>query len=235
LLLDLFKKPKFNGMEIPSRVILGDYKEKELLKDAYSFCYQETDKLSLNLHLFAPQGHTPESQTPIVVFFHGGLWDTSMPTQLASQAIHFSQRGLVSCLVEYRVSNVHGTDMTAAQEDVSEAMNYLRLNASGFGLNPEQFILCGAAGGGMLVLNEVLTNESTANSCKGIHLLGPISDLSTREHLEQFSLDKKSAKELSPLKLLPKKELPDCLILHGKSDRLVNSDQSIRRCRSPLL
>ena len=83
----------------------GEARDRELLKDAHSFIYFDSPHGDLAAHFFVPHDHNPDTdRRPIFIFFHGGLWDSSLPTQMVPHCLHFAMRGAVTVTVEYRTS-----------------------------------------------------------------------------------------------------------------------------------
>ena len=63
--------------------------------------YKQTAARPLYLYSLAPTGF--DSPRPAIVFFFGGGWVSGSIDQFDDQAAHFTERGLVSILVDYRV------------------------------------------------------------------------------------------------------------------------------------
>ena len=75
--------------------LIGQARQRELLKSATSFPYSETPEGPLHGHFFAPPGFEPGDKRPLVLFLHGGLWDSAMATQFVPHCLYFAERGAV--------------------------------------------------------------------------------------------------------------------------------------------
>jgi len=62
---------------------IGEARDRELLKNATTRVYRETDQGDVCAHVFfPPEGSgAPAEGRPAMIFFHGGFWDVAMPTQ----------------------------------------------------------------------------------------------------------------------------------------------------------
>ncbi len=209
----------------PITAPLSEERERELLKDAQSYFYQVEDGLELVAHCFFPPNHDASMAAPAIVFFHGGLWDVSMPTQFAPHCMHFASRGMVAVAVEYRVATKHQASPEDAIEDAQMAMLWLRHNHATLGIDPNRIIAAGAASGAHMALSlamlpEVLEVDGFTARPLGVIALSAIVNTGKKgaEH-ERFRDAKKAHKE-SPSNNI-RKGLPASLIIHGKSDTIV--------------
>ena len=217
---------------------LGEARDRELLKDAHSYVYYESPQGPLTAHFYLPEGHNPEAaHLNCILFLHGGLWDASMPTQFVPHCHHFSTRGCVAVTVEYRVFNKHRTNPMEAMEDVRMAIGFLKQNASIIGIDPERIIVVGAGSGGQLALTAAL--QSNVGNTEGLDLkpaavaaYSAIVDTTPKGIGHERFPTPKEAKESSPTTHLPAKDLPPCLLLHGRNDRVAPFDHITKFSKS---
>ena len=201
---------------------IGEARDKEILKDASTYVYQTRTQGDVQAHVFLPEKPTTGLR-PAIVFFHGGLWDASMPTQFVPQCLHFASRGAVAVAAETRTFNKHGTGALEAVEDARALIVWLRENAEMFQIDPDKVIVGGASGGAYLALMTALPKEKDLElNCRpqALILFSALVNTSMKGTTapERFP-DLKSAKKLSPLALVRGK-LPPMLFFHGKSDRI---------------
>jgi len=200
-------------------------RDLELLEDAESYAYHSVDGAQLAAHCFFPEGHQTTESRPAVIFFHGGLWDVSMPTQFAPHAMHFASRGMVAVIVEYRVSSTAQATPENAIEDAREAMLWLKNNHAELGLDPNRITAAGAASGAYMALSlammpETETTDGYSPRPLCVIALSAIVDTTKKGiGMERFA-DPKNAVQLSPSKLI-KKGLCPMLLVHGKADTIV--------------
>ena len=98
---------------------IGEARDREVLKGAATYVYAQRNEGDLLAHVFLPEmvGTAPR---PVIVFFHGGFWDSPTPTQFVPHCLHFASRGAVAVAAETRTSAKHGTGPLEAIEDRSE-------------------------------------------------------------------------------------------------------------------
>jgi acetyl esterase/lipase len=86
---------------------------------------------------------------PLVVFVHGGGWSVGDKAQYAAVGDHLARAGLVTVLVNYRLSPAvkHPTHA----QDVAQAINWCYRNAARCGADPERLCLFGHSSGAHLV------------------------------------------------------------------------------------
>ena len=220
-----------------SALPLGEAHENELLKDVYSYVYFESPQGDLAAHFVLPANHNPEaSHHPCLVFFHGGLWDSSMPTQFIPHAHHFATRGAVCLTVEYRVFNKHRTNPLEAIEDARMVIGFLKTNAKLIGIDPDRIVLIGAGSGAHVILSNAVLPDAAGDQDIPIDSLKPaavigissIVDTSSKGVGSDLFPSPKEDKASSPTTLLPAKNLPPCLLLHGRQDRVALFEQTER-------
>jgi acetyl esterase len=131
---------------------IGEARDREILKDAATYIYQERSQGPVQAHVFLPHSPPSSALRTVVVFFHGGFWDTPTPTQFVPHCLHFASRGAVAVAAETRTGARHGTGPLEAIEDARDLIRWLRHNADTFHIDPDRVIVGGAAGGAMLAL-----------------------------------------------------------------------------------
>ena len=132
---------------------------------------------------------------------------------------------MVAITVEYRTKVKMNGSPEDAIADAKSALSFFKLHAQSLGIDGERIIAAGASAGGNAVLcaalhphpDEALPSPRPA----ALILFGPISDTTTKGVGSERFTSAKEAKLLSPYNHLPQKDLPPCLIFHGKSDRVV--------------
>lgn len=209
----------------PTTAPLSEERERELLKDAKSYAYQDEDGLRLLAHCFFPPGHDPATAKPAIVFFHGGMWDVSMPTQFAPHCMHLASRGMVAVAVEYRVASKNQSSPEDAVEDAQMAMLWLRHNHATLGIDPNRIVAAGAASGAHMALSlammpEVLEADGFTARPLAVIALSPVVNTGRKSPEHSLFSDPKRAHKQSPLNMV-RRGLPPSLIVHGKADTIV--------------
>ena len=217
---------------------IGEARDREILKDAATYVYQERPQGPVQAHLFFPQ-NAASAPRPVVVFFHGGLWDSPTPTQFVPQCLHFASRGAVAVAAETRTSARHGTGPLEAIDDARDLIRWLRHNADTFNLDPDRVVIGGAGGGAFLALLATMPKAKQMPPVDGLDcrpqaliLFSALVNTAVKGQAMDRFPDAKTAKRLSPSQLIRRK-LPPMLLFHGKSDRITPFDE-VERFRRKL-
>ena len=170
----------------------------------------------------------------VVIFFHGGAWNTQNIKQFQRQSIYFASRGMIAFIVEYRVTSIHDSTPFQSVEDAKSAIRYIRLNSKSLSLNPEKIAVSGGSAGGHLAAASANiskydnTNENLMISSKPnlLILFNPILD-TTPDAWGYGSFMRRVGNkitdnpyEISPIHHISKKT-PPTIILTGTNDNLV--------------
>ncbi|MEI6178428.1 MAG: alpha/beta hydrolase, partial [Verrucomicrobiota bacterium] len=217
---------------------IGEARDREILKDAATYVYQERPQGDVQTHVFFPDKATLGPR-PVVIFFHGGFWDSPTPTQFVPHCLHFASRGAVTVAAETRTAARHGTGPIEAIEDARDLIRWVRINADNFNIDPNRLIIGGAAGGAFLALLATMPRKKAMPPVNGLDcrpqaliLFSALVNTATKcQALDRFP-DAKSARRHSPSKLVRRK-LPPMLMFHGKSDRITPFDE-VERFRRRL-
>lgn len=209
---------------------IGEARDREILKDAATYAYAQRSQGDVFAHLFLPDA-SAVAPRPVIVFFHGGLWDTPTPTQFVPHCLHFASRGAVAVAAETRTSGKHGTGPLEAIEDARDLIRWLRHNADTFNLDPAKMTIGGAAGGAFLALLATMPKPKDLPpvddlDCfpQALLLFSALVNTTTKGTAADRFPDAKKAKQLSPSSLVRRK-LPPMIFFHGKSDRITPFDE----------
>ena len=204
---------------------IGEAREREILKDATTYAYRQTEDGPVHAHFFFPPEFTTYERHPAVVLFSGGFWDSPMRTQFVPHCHHFANRGAVAVAAETRVFQNHRTGVLQALEDAHTLLLWLKVHAAALGIDPARVTAGGAAGGAFLALTAAMLPEVANNGmidCRpsGLVLFSPLVDTTPGGRCcDRFS-DPKTAKRHSPSKLI-RKQLPPSILFHGTADRIL--------------
>ena len=218
---------------LPKSPMIGEARNKELLSSATTYIYRQTPAGDLHAHFFFPHNFDYQrDRCPAIVFFHGGLWDISAPTQFVPHCHHFASRGMVAATVEYRTKALFDGTPEEAIADAKEALSFFKRHAADMGIDANKIVAVGASAGANAVLSAALhphdeTLGSSPKPCAMI-LFAPISDTTRKGICNDRFASSKDGKLYSPSYHLPQKTLPPCLIFHAKADRVVPFELSER-------
>jgi acetyl esterase/lipase len=97
------------------------------------------------LDLYLPAGAAP---FPVVVFVHGGCWNSGDKNMYAHIGRHFASRGVGVAVVGYRL--FPEVSHPAQASDVAAAFAWVHRNVAAYGGDPSRMFLCGHSAGGHL-------------------------------------------------------------------------------------
>ncbi len=209
---------------------IGEARDREILKDATTYVYEERPEGELVAHLFGMEAPT-ETPRAAVIFFHGGLWDTPTPSQFVPHCLHFASRGALAIAAETRTASKHRTGPLEAIEDARSLIRWVRENAQALNVDPDKVVIGGAAGGAFLALLATLPTAKVLPPVNGVStmpqaliLFSALVNTSVKGPAMDRFPNPKEAKKHSPMALLRRK-LPPMLFFHGKSDRITPFDE----------
>jgi acetyl esterase/lipase len=216
--------------------LIGEARDREILKDAATYVYQERPQGEVQAHVFFPEVESPTPR-PVFVFFHGGFWDSPTPTQFVPHCLHFANRGAVAVAAETRTSARHGTGPLEAIEDARDLIRWLRRNAETFHLDPARVVIGGAGGGALLALLAAMPSLKQLPPVDGLDchpqalvLFSALVNLRGKGQGSDRFPDAKTAKRFSPREWIRRK-LPPMLLFHGTADRITPFEEVERFCR----
>lgn len=109
--------------------------------------YDTVDGTDLLLDLYLPEADDGDG-LPLVIWIHGGGWQSGSRRGVAGKAGPLLERGFAVASIEYRLT---GEARFPAQiRDCLAAVRFLRANAAEYGLDPDRFGVWGASAGGHL-------------------------------------------------------------------------------------
>lgn len=213
---------------------LGEARDRELLKNAVTYAYRETDSAPLHAHFFFPADFRQGDRRPLIVFFHGGFWDTPMRTQFAPHCNQLACRGAIAVAAETRLASTHSTGPLEALDDARALLSWINTHAETLGIDPARMVAAGAAGGAWLALATAMlpvTDDTPQLPPLALVLFSPLVDTTPRSDCADRFPDPKIAKLHSPNKLVRKK-LPPSILFHGRADRLIPFDSVSKFART---
>lgn len=219
--------------------VLEDVKNQEYIKeikDTYKMgkdrrndaseikIYKTVDSITLNAHIFYPENHDKSQAKPAHLFFHGGGWAIGLPEWSYGACKGATEEGRVAISFDYRLRNIHGTDVKASVSDALNAIAWVRENAKELGIDPNKVLVDGFSSGahlalvsGMIENPENFGVSSKYSSKPDAIILGSCPyDISGRD-VYNINYDTRT---ISPLYLM-EENLPPILAFHGEDDDIV--------------
>jgi arylformamidase len=164
----------------------------------------------------------PNGAAPIIVYIHGGYWLRGDKTPYRFPAKVFNAAGATWITLNYRLAEqVKLGDMVS---DVRNAIAWIYNNAEDFGSDASRIFVVGSSAGGHLA--GMLAADGWAeeyglpgNVIKGAASMSGLYDLEPFLHTSQkdyLNLSESDALQHSPIKNLPRKDLPMLISWSGK-------------------
>ncbi len=121
--------------------------------------YKRIGDIELEAHIFYPEDFQVGDQRPAYLFFHGGGWEIGVPEWGYKNCQRYSAKGMVAISFEYRLINVHGSDILDCVRDAKSAILWTRKQAESLGIDPDKIVAAGFSAGGHLAACTAILNE----------------------------------------------------------------------------
>ncbi|MEM9529995.1 MAG: alpha/beta hydrolase [Pseudomonadota bacterium] len=112
--------------------------------------YRTVDGIDLEAHLFFPPSRQAGQQQAAFLTFHGGGWAIGTPEWSYEAAQLRAAQGMVAISFEYRIADVHGSNIHDSMADTREAVRWVRDNAEALGIDPARVVAHGFSAGAHL-------------------------------------------------------------------------------------
>ncbi|MFT4077591.1 MAG: alpha/beta hydrolase [Asticcacaulis sp.] len=200
------------------------------------------DYRPLQLDLYLPSDKPATQALPLVIWVHGGGYAIGNPradwtwgdwTQVLAR---LSARGYAVAGVSYRLKGE--ARFPAQEEDVRDAIVFLRDHAADWGIDPSRVYIWGLSAGGHLTALTALTNDTAPAAARVqgyVDWFGPTDFTAMAKGSENGTItsllgcartcSEETLKGASPVNFVTA-SAPPGLILHGAADTLVPVSQS---------
>lgn len=219
--------------------------------DSYTYKdikYKETNGVPLTLDLYSPI-EVPDKGSPVIIYVHGGSWaygDKNIPSVLTPILDSFREEGYSILSVSYELMD-ESINFGKQISDVKDSIRWVYKNKDEYKFNTNEIGLIGISAGAHLSLmagysdNAEFTDDNSlvnySSSIKYIlDFFGP-TDLSTLDTsalesdfnglLSKIENKNEIIEKYSPINYL-KEDLPNTLVVHSKSDKLVPYENSLK-------
>lgn len=187
--------------------------------------YKRLPDRDLRIFVSTPADWVPGDRRPALVFFHGGGWTGGNPSVMNDQAAHYTSKGLVCFLVEYRLIDARATP-EVCMTDAKSAMRWVRGHADELGVDPSRIAAAGGSAGAHLSafttlmkgFDDPADDLSISPKAQALILYNPVLDNGPGGFGHQRV--KERCQEFSPLHNIGP-GLPPTVIMSGSADKLV--------------
>jgi acetyl esterase/lipase len=205
------------------------------------------------LDLYLPKSRKAGEKSPAVLLIHGGGWKEGDKRQ--AREIEFgmtlAKNGFVAASINYALRSDGKFPLNL--QDCKNGVRYLRAHADELGIDPNRISVMGGSAGGHLALLVAYTGDQSnlapsqpypgvSDKVLSVVDFYGVSNLATRKETDPsgkplkiepldsttqsiFGSTPQDWKKASPVTYV-KRDVPPTLILHGKKDTTVDSDQS---------
>lgn len=193
---------------------------------------EQTQHIAYNTQAQLLDLYIPEKQDKqaAIMLIHGGGFDNGDKFEMTEQATYFAEQGFVTTSINYRLSPT--SKHPSAITDATDALNWMKKNASKYGYNPDKIIVIGYSAGGTIALNVGLEAENSVAAIidvAGITNMGKFianeADPEIVFAMKQY-LDGQDISTASPI-MQVSKDAPPTLVFHGKNDGVISIWHSI--------
>ncbi len=173
-----------------------------------------------------------DKPTPFMIYLHGGGWRTgnNSSSKVLSQYLA-KQAGITGVRVSYTLAPQPGASIQVTIQDVMDALKYVQNHAKDLNINPSCFGFLGtsagahlAAVGAMKSQAKLLVGYSGIYDLQKAKITAKTKDAQRIAYFNQ--LNPKTLADVSPVNLIPKKNVPACLLVCGTYDLTVECEQS---------
>lgn len=198
--------------------------------------YNRIDGKDLKIDLYIPKNKEnlqkigKSTKTPVIVFVHGGGWDSGNENMLdpVRSVPRIVQNGYAVATLNYRLAPKY--KFPAPIDDLKQAIEYLKKNGSKYSLDVEKIGLFGASAGAHIASWVGLASDPSLGLDAVVSIAAPF-DLEDPELLAKKKtlitnfLGRASAESASPINLISWDD-PAFLLVHGDRDEDVPLSQS---------
>ena len=104
--------------------------------------------------VFVPEGTRATNRKPVIIWFHGGGWDSGGRDYYGFAGRAFASEGFVTVVAGYRLGEAG--KYPAFMEDAAAAVRWTHDNVAAFGGDPDRIVLAGHSAGAHIALLSVL-------------------------------------------------------------------------------
>ncbi len=174
-----------------------------------------------------------DNPAPFVVYLHGGGWARGNNGSSRSLSQYLAkQKGITGVRVSYTLAPQSDATVKVSIQDVWDAVKYIREHAAELNISPECFCFLGTSAGAHLAAVAAMTVPGTKAfvGYSGIYDLEKAAIIQKTKAPQRIGYfcgrDPEVLREVSPVNLIPKKNVPASMLVCGTCDVTVECEQS---------
>ncbi|AWG21839.1 esterase [Flavobacterium faecale] len=197
---------------------------KKIKDEPYLTTTINADENAPKLNVFVPRNSKEDA--PILIFVHGGYWNSGRKGTYDLMGRNFASKGIVTIIPDYTLSPMANYDEMTKQ--VAAVINWTKANAKNYKGNPKQIFVTGHSAGGHLAALAVMNPKYgiAKNTISGI-ILNDAAGLDMHDYLQKYppttdhdylatwTNDPKNWKDASPIYFIDK-DTPPIMMYVGK-------------------
>lgn len=172
------------------------------------------------------------SPTPFMIYVHGGGWarGNNSSSKTISQYLA-RQKGITGFRIEYTLAPQEGATVDVSILDVIDALRYIQDHAKELNVDPKVYGFLGtSAGAHLAAVGAMKTDARLFIGYSGIYDLEKAAITSRTKDKQRIAyfcnLSPKCLSGVSPINMIPKKNVPACMLVCGTADVTVEYVQS---------
>ena len=144
--------------------------------------YLKTNETAPKLNVFSSK---KGKKMPVLIFVHGGNWNTGSKDQYGFFGRNFARKGVVTVIPDYTLSP--SADYNTMTEQIAAVIQWTKQNIAQYNGDPNQVFITGHSAGGHLGALAVMNPKYGINpiDIKGI-ILNDAAGLDMKHYLEQY-------------------------------------------------
>ena len=216
---------------ILKKQVLDMYAENETRREEPDtiVIYKSVGNVKLEAHIFKPKGHQALDKAPVYAFFHGGGWAVGVPEWGYKNCKRYQEKGMFAVSFEYRLIDIHSSNIINCIEDAKSAILWLRKEANTLGIDPEKIVAAGFSAGGHLAASTAILDHFEIEDPSGFNAIPNafIAHSATYDTTKSNFFRRQSNGEAESISTLhnAKKDLPPSISFHGSRDHLARLDE----------
>ncbi|MEL7271402.1 MAG: alpha/beta hydrolase [Bacteroidota bacterium] len=130
--------------------------------------YKRIGNVELEAHIFYPEDFRPGDSRPAYLFFHGGGWAIGIPEWGYKNCERYSAKGMVAISFEYRLIDIHKSNILDCIRDAKSAILWTRKEAESLGIDPSKLVAAGFSAGGHLAAGTAIFDDFEEKDTSGL-------------------------------------------------------------------